>query len=679
MFKDLRAPQAVRTAVVSAGLVALIVVLAGIHLTQGTSTSGPLDIVKALFGQGDAQTLAVLEGSRVPRLLAALLLGIALGVAGAGMQSVARNPLASPDTLAVNAGAHFAVVAVSAFGVSLPLVPVGGAAFAGGLAAAVVVLGLAGGGAASPRLVLVGSAMLLAIQSVTILLLLMFEQETSGLFAWGSGSLTVSDLRATGQMTPIVVVAVVVLIAMGRKLDVLALGDDNATVLGLRVRETRIGAIVLTVALTAAAVTVAGPVGFVGLSAPVITKLLLPIAKHRVLLPVSGLVGVVTVLGADVVLRAIMGSADAVRVPTGVVTTIIGAVVMVWLARRGRGSGSRRPAPAGRVGLAGSKRRLVLISAGLVVLLAVIPVVGMMLGDRMVLLGDLMNWVTGNTGTALTFVLDQRLPRVLAALAAGAALAVSGCGIQSVSRNPLAEPGLLGITAGAGLGAIALITVVPLVGAWEIAGAAGVGAAVVFVLVYGLAWRSGLDSDRLVIIGIAVWSAGMALITLLIVVSDPWNTAKALTWLSGSTYGRTLEQVAPVALSLVLLTPFLWVKHRELDLHALDEDTPRVLGMRIERSRLLVLGASGILAATAVSAIGVVVFVGLVAPHLARSLVGGRHGRVIPVAAALGALLVSLADTLGRTVIAPAQIPAGLVIALVGTPYFVLVLWRTRP
>ncbi|AUI63880.1 iron ABC transporter permease [Amycolatopsis sp. BJA-103] len=677
--KTARAPQAIRTVVVSAGLVALIVVLAGIHLTQGTSTSGPLDVVKAIFGHGDAQTLAVLEGSRVPRLLAALLLGVALGVAGAGMQSVARNPLASPDTLAVNAGAHFAVVAISAFGLSLPLVPVGGAAFAGGLAAAVIVLGLAGGGSASPRLVLVGSAVLLALQSVTILLLLLFEQETSGLFAWGSGSLTVSDLRATGQMTPIVVIAVVALIAMGRKLDVLALGDDNATVLGLRVRRTRIGAIVLTVALTAAAVTVAGPVGFVGLSAPVITKLLLPIAKHRVLLPVSGLVGVVTVLGADVVLRAIMGSAAAVRVPTGVVTTIIGAVVMVWLARRGRGSGSRRPAPAGRVGVAGSTRRLVLISAVLVALLAVIPVAGMMFGDRVVLLGDLMNWVTGNTGTALTFVLDQRLPRVLAALLAGAALAVSGCGIQSVSRNPLAEPGLLGITAGAGLGAITLITVVPVAGAWAIAGAAGAGATVVFLLVYGLAWRSGLDSDRLVIIGIAVWSAGMALITLLIVVSDPWNSAKALTWLSGSTYGRTLEQVAPVALALIALTPLLWLKHRELDLHALDEDTPRVLGMRIERSRLVILGASGILAATAVSAIGVVVFVGLVAPHLARSLVGGRHGRIVPVAAALGALLVSVADTLGRTVIAPAQIPAGLVIAMVGTPYFILVLWRTRP
>ncbi|GAA1957374.1 iron ABC transporter permease [Amycolatopsis minnesotensis] len=678
MRAEVRAPQAVRTVAVSAVLVALIAVLAAVHLTQGTSSSDVVDVVKALFGHGDAQTVAVLAGSRVPRLLAALLVGVALGVAGAGMQSVARNPLASPDTLAVNAGAHFAVVVVAAFGLALPVPPVGGVAFTGGLFAAVVVLGLAGGGSASPRLVLVGSAVMLALQSLTILLLLMFEQETADLFAWGSGSLTASDLRATGQMAPVVVLATAALVAMGRKLDVLALGDDNATVLGLPVRRTRVSAVLLTVALTAAAVTVAGPVGFVGLSAPVITRLLLPIAKHRVLLPVSGLVGVVTVLGADVALRAALGSAVAVRVPTGVITTLAGAVVLVWLARRGRSSGTRRQAPAGRVGVAGSKRRLFATAAGLVVLLAVVPVTGLLVGDRLVLLGDLANWIAGRTGTALTFVLDQRLPRVLAAITAGAALAVSGCGIQSVSRNPLAEPGLLGITAGAGLGAVALITAVPLAGAWQIAGAAGAGAAVVFALVYGLAWRSGLDSDRLVIIGIAVWSAGMALITLLIVVSNPWDSAKALTWLSGSTYGRTLDQVLPVTLALVVLVPVLWARHRDLDLHSLDEDTPRVLGMRMERSRLVILLAAGVLAATAVAAIGVVAFVGLVAPHLARSLVGGRHARVIPVAAALGAVLVSVADTIGRTVIAPAQIPAGLVIALVGTPYFVLVLWRTR-
>ncbi|WP_416234487.1 iron ABC transporter permease [Lentzea sp. NEAU-D7] len=668
-----------RNVVVTAASAVAIALLAAVHLTQGTADTGVLDVLRAVVGAGDEQTYAVLSGSRLPRLLTALLLGVALGVAGAGMQSVARNPLAAPDTLAVNAGAYLAVVAVSALGVSLPALPAGGAAFVGALAAAVVVLGLSGAGSATPRLVLVGSAVTLALQSITILLLLTYEQETSGLFAWGSGSLSAAKFDAVAQMAPVVLVAVVALIAMGRSLDLLALGDDNATVLGLKVRRTRIGAVLLTVALTAAAVTIAGPVGFVGLCAPVITRLLMSKeGRHRVLLPLSGLLGAVLVLGADVFIRAVMGSAGALRVPTGVITTVVGAIVLVWLARRSRPSGSRRQPPAGRVAVAGSRRRLVVTSATVVVLLVAAPIVGMLLGDRLVLLGDLVNWVSGNTGTALTYVLDQRLPRVLAALTAGAALAVSGCGIQSVSRNPLAEPGLLGITAGAGLAAIALITFVPMAGAWHVAGAAGAGATVAFALVYGLAWRSGLDSDRLVVIGIGLWSGGMALITLLIVTSDPWNMAKALTWLSGSTYGRTLDQVVPGLIALALLTPLLWSRHRELDLHSVDDDTPRILGVPLERSRVVVLAACGVLAATAVAAIGVVAFVGLVAPHLARSLVGGKHARVIPVAAAVGAILVSAADTLGRTVVAPSQVPAGLVISLLGTPYFVLVLWRTR-
>jgi iron complex transport system permease protein len=267
---------------------------------------------------------------------------------------------------------------------------------------------------------------------------------------------------------------------------------------------------------------------------------------------------------------------------------------------------------------------------------------------------------------------------VLAALLAGAALAVAGTSVQAVCRNPLAEPGLLGITAGAGVGAVALITFAPAAGTVALTAVAGIAALATFALVYGLAWRGGLSSDRLVLVGVGVSAAATALTTLVIVASDPWNTTKALTWLSGSTYGRTLGQVVPVALALLLLTPALVWASRRLDVLALDDDTPRVLGMRLERSRLVVLGAAALLTSTAVSAVGVVGFVGLVAPHVARALVGGLHARVLPIAALVGAVLVSLADTAGRSVIAPAQIPAGLVTAMVGTPYFVYLLWRSR-
>jgi ABC-type Fe3+-siderophore transport system permease subunit len=197
-------------------------------------------------------------------------------------------------------------------------------------------------------------------------------------------------------------------------------------------------------------------------------------------------------------------------------------------------------------------------------------------------------------------------------------------------------------------------------------------------VVFGLAARGGLESDRLVLIGVGVAAAADALITVVIVLTDPWSIAKALTWLSGSTYGRTLPLVAPVALTLVLAVPLLWRAHRTLDLLAVDDDTPRVVGVRLDRARPLLLGLACLLTATAVAAVGVIAFVGLVAPHAARALVGARNARALPVAALLGALLVSVADTLGRTVIAPGQLPAGLLAALVGTPYFVWLLWRSR-
>ncbi|MEU4516460.1 iron chelate uptake ABC transporter family permease subunit, partial [Nonomuraea wenchangensis] len=334
--------------------------------------------------------------------------------------------------------------------------------------------------------------------------------------------------------------------------------------------------------------------------------------------------------------------------------------------------------PAVRTGAARGRGAFLAVVAVCAALLVAALVAGLLGGDRWLLTGDVLNWLQGRSGRALTFVLDQRWPRVLAAVLAGTALAVAGAAVQAVCRNPLAEPGVLGVTAGAGVGAISLLAAAPLAGVWMMSATAGMGALVTFAVVYALSWRGGLHSDRLVLIGIAMQAACTSVTVLIIVKADPWNTALALTWLSGSTYGRVPAQLVPVVLALLVAVPLLAWLRRDLDLLALDEDTPRVLGVPLEPVRLGALGAAVVLTSTAVSAVGVVGFVGLVAPHAARALVGSRHARVLPVAALLGALLVSLADTLGRTVIAPAQVPAGLVTALIGTPYFVYLLWRAR-
>ncbi|TCK21560.1 iron ABC transporter permease [Pseudonocardia endophytica] len=688
---DLRSPVAagaptrpLRVAAVVVGAVAAVAALAAVHLTQGTADVGPLDLVRLLTGADDEQAAAVVVASRIPRLLTGLLAGVALGMAGAALQSVARNPLAAPDTLGVDAGAWVGLVIAGVLGVALPAPFAGAVAFVGGLAAAALVLALAGGAGSGPtRLVLAGSAVALALSSLTITLLLLFREETVGLYAWSGGSLGQYTTSSLLWMGPIVGVGAVALLAISGRLDVHGLGDDASAVLGLNPQRTRSLVVVLAVLLSAASVTVAGPLGFVGLAAPALVRLLAPrvpgLMRHRALLPVSALSGVVVVLGSDIVVRYALGSqVGGVEVPTGVVTSIVGAGFLVVLAGRFRRAGRPRQAPAAHGSRMRSRRGFLVVLAVAGVATASAAFGGLLLGDAMLLGGDLVNRLTGRAGPVVTYVLDARAPRVLAALVAGAALAVAGAMLQAVCRNPLAEPGIIGVTGGAGVGAVLVITFVPTAGAAAIGGAAFAGAAVAMLIVFGLAVRTGLDSDRLVLIGVGMSYGTLAMITFIIVVSDPWNIAKALTWLSGSTYGRTFSQVLPVLLVLALAAVLMRAGHRTLDLVAVDEDLPRIVGVRTDRSRPLLLGLACLLTAAAVCAVGVISFVGLVAPHAARALVGPRHSRVLPVAALLGALLVCVADTIGRTVIAPAQLPAGLLAALIGTPYFVYLLWRSR-
>ena len=675
------AARATVAAVAALG-VAVVVVLAAVHLTQGTSTVGVADLFALLTGSGTDRTAAVLVASRVPRLLAGVVVGAALGAAGAALQSITRNALAAPDTLAVNAGAHLVIVACAVFGLAVPVEASALLAFAGGLGAAALVFGMSGGGTGPTRLVLAGSAVSLALFALVSVLILLFTEETTGLYAWGSGQLAQIGPGPVARMAPVVLLGIAALVALGRRLDVLGLGDDTAVVLGVPVRRTRVVVAVLAVLLAAAAVTVAGPVGFVGLCAPAAVRLAAPFVpelyRHRVLVPMSALAGIGVVLAADVLVRLALGGQGGIEVPTGVVTTVLGAVVLVVVARRFRDSGPVRQPPAARSGRLRGRGAFLLVTAVTVALTGATAAGGLLLGDAFLLMGDVANWFAGRAGPVTTFVLDARVPRVLAALLAGAALAVAGAVVQAVCRNPLAEPALLGVSGGAGVAAVAMITLVPTVGVWSLTGSAVLGALAASAVVFGLAARGGLATDRLVLVGVGVSYGSMALITLMIVFTDPWNEAKALTWLAGSTYGRTFPQVLPVAVALLLaVAAFVHVRD-ELDLLALDDDTPRVLGIALGRARLALLGAAAVLTATAVSAIGLLAFVGLVAPHAARALVGARHARVLPVAAMLGGLLVCLADVVGRTVIAPAQLPAGTLTALIGTPYFAWLLWRSR-
>lgn len=665
---------------------AVLVVLAAVHLTQGTSGASAAGLLRAvLSGDGDESLRALAIDSRLPRLVGGLVVGAALGLAGCALQAMTRNPLASPDTLAVNAGAHLALTASAALGLSMPLLSSAALAFLGGFAAAGVVLVLAGFSEHAPiRLVLAGTVVAMGLASVTAGLLMLFAQSTQGLFLWGAGTLNLSGLRGLLPLIPVIVLAAAGLVLLSRSADVLSLGSDTAQSMGVNVAFLRGALLVCAVLLSAASVTMVGPLGFVGLCAPAAVRLLAS-KVHRLgrfawALAASALLGALIVIGADVAVRAfvfaVAGPNLAVGIPTGVVTSLVGAVFLVVLAMRMHSAGGNQEISAMGLphGIRWGRKVTVLVSAAALVL--ALAVVGMLVGDWWLRLGDVQLWLSGEAARAIETTLGFRAPRVAAALLAGAVLAVAGALVQTVTRNPLADPGILGVAAAGGAGAVIALILFSS-SAWTMSAGAAAGAAVAGVIVFGLTGGRRGGPERVVLVGIGVMTAAQAITQLLISSTNPYNQAMAISFMGGSTFGTTWRDLGPVLLMLLLSVPVLMVVRRELDLLSIDDITPKILGVRAQAVRSAALVIAVLLSAVAVIGIGVIAFVGLAAPHVARMLVGREHNWFLPVAALVGAALVSVSDTFGRAVIAPDQLPAGLVVAVIGPPYLLWLLKRS--
>ncbi|WOC12426.1 iron ABC transporter permease [Gordonia sp. MP11Mi] len=652
-------------------------VIAVVHLCQGSADLSVATLWNALWGGGLPQSSAILLTSRVPRLLAGLLVGAALGMAGAALQSVTRNPLASPETIGVGAGSYLVLTIAAACGVTSDTWIGLLIAFAGGLCAAAAVLGVTGQKADVLRVVLAGSALTMALSSVTSVILLLNTWQTQGLFVWGAGSLGQNGLSGVATMIPVAAVAACGLVALGRRLDLLQLGDDAAASYGVPVTSTRYIVLLLAVLLTASAITVTGPIGFVGLCAPALMRLLsyriTGLRRQRVFLATAALTGMALVLTADVALRAVVGAVNGIGIPTGVLTSLIGAVFLVVLARRLRGGGGHGESIASlRAGVVSPRygaRVLVVIGAAIVLVVALVA--ALLLGDTTLLLGDIWNWCRGVASVRVDLIVETRLPRIAGALLAGTALGMAGLFVQTITRNPLADPGILGVSASAGVGAVSVITLVssPSDPVIYLAATAGAVVALFLLVVLGRSHQT-----QLILVGVALGAGAGAVTTLLLIRSDPWNQTRAMTWLGGSTYSTTFTQLAPLLVLIVVGALVAVRTRRDLDVLQFDDTTPRVLGVSVPRSRLVHIGLAALLTAAATAAVGVFAFVGLMAPHAARLLVGKRHMLVMPLTMVLGAIIVVVADIIGRALFAPTQLPAGLVVAIVGAPYFLFLL-----
>lgn len=295
------------------------------------------------------------------------------------------------------------------------------------------------------------------------------------------------------------------------------------------------------------------------------------------------------------------------------------------------------------------------------------------------------NILLGNSDSFESMVVESfRMPRILISILVGISLAVAGAILQSILRNPLASPDVTGITGGASVAVVLFLALfsndsnVLTVSIHWMPLAAFIGATIIAFLLYILAWKNGLSPFRLVLIGIGLWALTKALTNLFMILGPIVQASQANVWITGSVYGSNWNNVqilAPITIVLLIIT-FMMTRH--LNIQELGEDIALGLGTKIERQRLGLLLLSTALIGSAVAFAGGIGFVGLMAPHIARKLVGSSFGNLLPLSAIIGAILVLLADTIGRTLFLPIEVPAGVFTATIGAPYFIYLLYRHR-
>ena len=601
--------------------------------------------------------------SLLPRLTVSLLAGAGLGLVGVLFQQVLRNPLAEPSTLGVAAGAQLGLTIAT-----LWVLPGGEftrqlAAMVGAIVVGGLVFGVAWGKRMSPvTLILAGLVLGLYCGAVNSLLALFHYDQLQGMFLWGTGALNQQDWSAVQFILPRLLVAGALAALLLRPLTLLGLDDGVARNLGLGLSMARFCTLGLAIIFSAMLVSAVGVIGFIGLFAPLMAKMLgARRLAHRMML--APLLGALLLWLTD---QVMLGVTQVWReIPTGAATALFGAPLLLWLLPRLRSAATPPPMNLGdKVPAERGNLPAWILVGGLVLLIGL--TLALMLGKN----AGGWHW---SLGAELDSLLPWRWPRVLSALAAGMMLAVAGTLIQKLTGNPMASPEVLGISSGAAFGVVMMLFMVPGDAFVWLLPAGSLGAAVTLLIIMIAAGRGGFSTERMLLAGIALSTAFTTVIFLLLASGDP-RMGGLLTWLSGSTYSVEPAQAlrtALVAAGLMVLAPLC---RRWLTILPLGGATARSVGIALTPARLTILLLAAVLTAMATLTVGPLSFVGLMAPHMARMLGFRRALPQMVIAALLGGLLMVFADWCGRMLLFPYQIPAGLLATFIGAPYFVYLL-----
>lgn len=552
--------------------------------------------------------------SLLPRLAISLLVGAGLGLVGVLFQQVLRNPLAEPTTLGVATGAQLGITVTTLWAIPGAMASQF-AALAGACVVGLIVFGVAWGKRLSPvTLILAGLVVSLYCGAINQLLVIFHHDQLQSMFLWSTGTLTQTDWGGVERLWPQLLGGVMLTLLLLRPLTLMGLDDGVARNLGLALSLARLAALSLAIVISALLVNAVGIIGFIGLFAPLLAKML----GTRRLLPrlmLASLIGALILWLSDQIILWL--TRVWMEVSTGSVTALIGAPLLLWLLPRLRS-----------------------ISAP-----------DMKVNDR---------------------VATER-QHVLAFALAGVMLAVAGCIIQRLTGNPMASPEVLGISSGAAFGVVLMLFLVPGNAFGWLLPAGSLGAAVTLLIIMIAAGRGGFSPHRMLLAGMALSTAFTMLLMMLQASGDP-RMAQVLTWISGSTYNATDAQVWRTGIVMVILLAITPLCRRWLTILPLGGDTARAVGMALTPTRIALLLLAACLTATATMTIGPLSFVGLMAPHIARMMGFRRTMPHIVISALVGGLLLVFADWCGRMVLFPFQIPAGLLSTFIGAPYFIYLL-----
>ena len=595
----------------------------------------------------------------VPTMIVASTAGGLLGLVSVLLQQLVKNTLASDTTLAVGSGANMSLLLVTLF---FPSFNLGGSfwvAFIGAISSMAIVFILAAPSRMNPLVLVLGGLVTnILLGAIAALLMIYYAEESLNVMVWAAGSLTQNNWQVSLVLTIASVVAFISLMPLLKPLEIMSLDDRQAKSLGIPINLIRGLVVGLVAILTALVVSRVGPIGFIGLGAATLVnvfsvrhigyRLLLGYGFGALLLWVTS--NVTTILQHYLNLN----------IPADTMTALLGAPLVIWLIVTQSRPHKDEISPT----LISERREphLLLWSIALALLIV----------------GILVFTATANgwrLNAVWSLIVDFRLPRTLSAAATGVMLATAGVLLQTLTRNPMASPEVLGISSGSAIGVILAFVFLPSFGYTGILLSGLLGAAIVLSLILWLARR--INPAYLLLVGVAI-AALMGGLLSLVKISGDQRLQAVLSWLSGSTYLASPETTWLLVIFALLLFLLSFMLIKPLEILSLGSGIARELGVSLRLFQSLILILVAALSTISTLAVGPLSFIGLMIPHLATTLGAVQLKRQLPLAAILGAALMVLADWLGRYIIFPYEIPAGTIAAIIGGAYFLYLMRRIK-